>query len=239
MTENNLDNQSSEMDEILENFKRTEHEGVRDILKYFDRIHDKLFTFNNILIAGYFALSRFFDSFSIYMIIVPLGNLGLLLFIEYRMMEKSRFESEITKKTQQEIENHGKNIGKTGRYSLYSILATTVVVLIFIVSLFTLNSKTKTASIDKNKTIYNLLIGSWTDHCGENASIAFYKDSMIYVDCLTFLKYDLKQDTLIRYFNGITDTSVINKLTIDSLIIKSKNGIEKYERFKDVKNNLP
>jgi hypothetical protein len=231
MKDDDIDNLTSEVNEIFENFKRTEHEGVRDILKYFDRIHDKLFMFNNILIAGYFALSRFFDAFSIYMIIVPLVNLGLLLFIEYRMMEKSRFDSEITKKTPKEIEKNGLSINKTTRYSLYSILSTMIVVLIFIFSLFSLDSKAK--STEKSNTDFRLLIGSWTDHSTENASIAFYKDSMVYVDALTFIQYDLKSDTLIRYFDGITDISIITKLTIDSLVIKSKTGVEKYERFKD------
>lgn len=233
MKEDDIDNVTSEVDRTFENFKRTEHEGVRDILKYFDRIHDKLFTFNNILIAGYFALSRFFDAFSIYMIIVPLVNLGLLLFIEYRMMEKSRFESEITKKTPTEIEKHGLSINKTTRYSLYSILSTTIVVLIFIFSLFTLDTKAKSTSIEESKMDFSLLIGPWTDHSTENASIAFYKDSMFYVDALTFIHYDLKSDTLIRYFDGITDISIITKLTVDSLVIRSKTGIEKYEKFKD------
>ena len=225
-----IDNQTSEVEEIFENFKRTEHEGVKDILKYSDRIHDKLFTFNNILIAGYFALSRFFNAFSIYMIIVPLVNLGLLLFIEYRMLEKSRFESEITQKTPKEIEKYGLSINKTTRYSLNSIISTMIVVLIFIFSLSNLESKAK--SIKKSKMNINLLIGSWTDHRTENASIAFYIDSMIYVDALKYIKYDLKSDTLIRHFDGITDTAIITKVTMDSLVIKSENGIEKYGRFK-------
>lgn len=243
MKENEIPNLTSGVDEIFENFKRTEHEGVRDILKYFDRIHDKLFTFNNILIAGYFGLSRFFDSFSIYMIFIPLVNLGLLLFIEYRMMEKSRFESEITKKTPKEIDKHGLSINVTTRYSLCSIISTTIVVLIFIISLFSLDSKAnpvsiakdslKTDQIDKSKTDFHLLIGAWTDHRTKNASIAFYKDSMIYVDALTFTEYDLKSDTLIRYFDGLTVKSIIIELTNDSLVIKSKTGLENYVRFKD------
>ncbi len=233
MKNDNIENVISDVEKTFENFKRIENEGVRDILKYFDRIHDKLFTFNNILIAGYFALSRFFESFSIYMIIVPIVNLGLLLLIEYRMMEKSRFESEITRKTSKEIDKHGLRINKTTRFSLYSILSTTIVVLIFIFSLFTLNSKTKSKSAENTKKDISLLIGPWTDHSTENASIAFYKDSMFYVDALTFIKYDLKSDTLTRYFDGITDTSIIIKLTIDSLVIKSKTGFEKYEKFKD------
>ena len=42
-----------ELEEIDKNFKKTEEDGVKNILRYFDRIHDKLFTFNNIMIAGY------------------------------------------------------------------------------------------------------------------------------------------------------------------------------------------
>jgi len=148
-------------------------------------------------------------------------------------MEKSRFQSEITKKTPKEIDENGQKINKTTRFSLYSIISTTIVVLIFIFSLFSLDSKAKSASIVKNRMDFNLLFGSWTDHSTENASIAFYKDSMIYVDALTFIKYELKSDTLIRFFDGIIHRSVITKLTNDSLIIKSKTGIEKYERFKD------
>jgi hypothetical protein len=129
-----------ELKAIDDNFKRIESEGIQNILKYFDRIHDKLFTFNNILIAGYFALSQFFKSFSVYGIIIPILNLGLLLIIEYRMMEKSRFEAEITKKTKDEIDKNGLSINKTTRYSLYAIISTTIVVGIFIYNLFSLDS---------------------------------------------------------------------------------------------------
>lgn len=130
-----------ELDEIDANFKRTEVEGVQNILKYFDRIHDKLFTFNNILIGGYFVLSQIYDSFSIYGIIIPLINLAILLFIEYRMMEKSRFEADVRKKTQEEIETHGISINKTNFYSLITFLTTAIVVGIFIFNLFTISEK--------------------------------------------------------------------------------------------------
>ena len=106
------------------------------LLKYFDRIHDKLFTFNNILIGGYFALSQIYDSFSIYGIIIPLINLATLLFIEYRMMEKSRFEADVRKKTKEEIKKHGISINKTNLYSLLAIITTTVVVGIFVYKVF-------------------------------------------------------------------------------------------------------
>jgi len=35
-----------EQQRIERNFTRTEEEGLKNILKHFDRIHDKLFTFN-------------------------------------------------------------------------------------------------------------------------------------------------------------------------------------------------
>lgn len=143
-----------ELDEIDENFKRAEIEGVQNILKYFDRIHDKLFTFNNILIGGYFALSQIYDSFSICGIIIPLINLAILLFIEYRMMEKSRFEADVRKKTKEEIKKHGISINKTNLYSLLAIITTTIVVVIFIYKVFTIteNSSVKEELTKSQKT---------------------------------------------------------------------------------------
>lgn len=233
-----------EMEEIFENFKLTEREGIQNILKYFDRIHDKLFTFNNILIAGYFALSQFFEAFSIYGIIIPLINLAILIVIEYRMMEKSRFESEATKKTGKEIEKNGLSINRTTRYSLYSIISTSVVVIIFIFNLFSLDSKANTPAEIKplipqvaDTTIkepnINLIIAAWTDNQTENASIAFDQDSIVYVDLLKYYKYQLTNDTLIRYFDEMIDTSIVLILTSDSLIIVNKYGMEKYEKFEN------
>lgn len=125
-----------ELDEVFQRFKKTEEEGLKNLLKHFDRLHDKLFTFNNILIAGYFALSKLENDISLATILIPIGNLIILLFIEYKMMEKSRFESEITKKPMVEINQWGKNIHKTNLYSLLAIISTSIVTLIFLVYLF-------------------------------------------------------------------------------------------------------
>ncbi len=105
------------------------------MLKHFDRLHDKLFTFNNILIAGYFALSKLENDIPLATILIPIGNLAILLFIEYKMMEKSRFESEITKKSKTEIDKWGKNIHEMNLYSLLAIISTSIVTLIFLLCL--------------------------------------------------------------------------------------------------------
>lgn len=237
---------TKEIDEIFDNLKKSEREGVKNILKYFDRIHDKLFTFNNILIAGYFALSQFFDSFSVYGLIIPILNLCFLLIIEYRMMEMSRFDSKVTNKTSDDITKNGKAISRTNRYSLYTIISTSVVVLIFLLNLFSLDSKVsaqadskssmpivKTLEIIQKDSLPISILGAWTNNQTENATFAFYEDSMIYVDALQYVKYELKSDTLIRYFDGIIDTSLIATLTTDSLIIESKYGVEYYGKFTD------
>ena len=119
-----------ELKEIDDNFKRIEKEGNLFILRYFDRIHDKLFTFNNILIVGYFALSKLSNSISMFNILIPFINLGILIFIEYRMMEKSIFESKI--KTKNDIDKYGGKINKTNLFSLLSIFTTLIVTLIFL-----------------------------------------------------------------------------------------------------------
>jgi hypothetical protein len=125
-----------EMKEIHENFKITEREGVNNILKYFDRIHDKLFNFNNILIVGYFALSKIDPTVSMKNILFPFCNLIILVYIEYRMMEKSRFEAKITERPYVKITSHGKRIVMTTLFSLLSICATFIVTLIFLYYLF-------------------------------------------------------------------------------------------------------
>jgi len=140
-----------ELDEIDENFKRVEIEGIQNILKYFDRIHDKLFHLNNILIGGFFILSQIYDFFSVYGIIIPLINLGILLFIEYRMMNKSRFEANVRNKTKIELQKHTISINRTNFYSLLSILTTATVVIIFIYHIFSININKQNSTPNKKE----------------------------------------------------------------------------------------
>ncbi|PCH70782.1 MAG: hypothetical protein COC06_03770 [Bacteroidales bacterium] len=246
MTDEELKDIEEELTEFDEHFKKTESDGLQNILKHFDRIHDKLFTFNNILIAGYFALSQFFVSFSVYGIIIPLLNLSLLIFIEYRMMKKSRFDAEATKKTPEEIDKNSQAISRTNRYSLYTIISTSVVVVIFLINLFALDSKANTESnienistsiktsdtLQKNSSSVSIL-GAWTNNLTENSTFSIEADSMIFVDALKYVKYELKSDTLIWYFDDIPNVSKILLLSTDSLVVENEFGIERYVRFKN------
>jgi hypothetical protein len=127
-----IEESDKENEEIYQRMRKTEEEGLKNILKYFDRIHDKLFTFNNILIAGFFALSKIDNSISVKTIFIPIANLMVIIYVEYRMMEKSRYESEIMQKQMEEFEKHGKNINKTNIYSLLTIVTTFIVTTFFL-----------------------------------------------------------------------------------------------------------
>lgn len=126
-----------------------EEEGVKNIFKYFDRIHDKIFTFNNILIGGYFFLAKFDSNISFYTILIPISNLILIIYIEYRMMENSRKYSNITKMSLEEIEKNNQYSDNTTLLSFMVIITTSLVTLIFLIGLFSYEPVEKIDIIDK------------------------------------------------------------------------------------------
>jgi hypothetical protein len=123
--------------ESFDNFDKTAEKGQENILRYFNRIHDKLFMFNNILIAGYFALSQFDINVSIKTIIIPIINLVYLIFLEYKMMELSRSEANVKNIP---INNLGKQLfskyNKVTLFSFGAILSTIFVTGYFLYKIF-------------------------------------------------------------------------------------------------------
>lgn len=112
----------------------TARKGLNNILHYFDRIHDKFFTINNILIAGYFASSKIFPTISMRYILIPFANLVFLVYIEYRMMELSRSEANILETPIIDLEK--KLYRKYPRVTLLSflaILSTSIVTITFLI----------------------------------------------------------------------------------------------------------
>lgn len=131
-----LDDIFKDIDEITKNFKEQEKQGQRDILRYYDRIHDKLFSFNNMLIAGYFVIIAMPNStMSPWWMILPIINMLHLVFVDYEMMEKSRFDSNIMNKSEKEIYQYGKRISKTTLRSLFTIISTVTTTIIFLIQL--------------------------------------------------------------------------------------------------------
>ena len=48
------------LERLSRKIEQLEYDSKRYVLKYFDRLHDKLFMFNTIFITGYFALCPLF-----------------------------------------------------------------------------------------------------------------------------------------------------------------------------------
>ncbi|MOA10254.1 hypothetical protein D3C78_1301370 [compost metagenome] len=112
-------------------FERMEEAGIADTQKYFDRMHDKLFSLNSLLIAGYFALIAIRKDVPGWSIIIPTLNSVLLFYIDYRMLLRSRLQACITTLDGKGRDKYGSIMQKTNLYSLLSIYSTIAVVLFF------------------------------------------------------------------------------------------------------------
>lgn len=102
----------------------------KEITKYFDRIHDKVFTLNNIYIAGYLVLTALKSGTSKWIALVPLLNFCFLIYIDWRMMEASRMQSNWMSLTDKERKQAGAILDSTNILSLLTIISTFVVTVI-------------------------------------------------------------------------------------------------------------
>ncbi|MDI5951081.1 hypothetical protein [Flavobacterium yafengii] len=125
-----------EFEEACNKIDKIREDGLRNVLKHFDRIHDKLFVFNNILIAGFFGLSKIDNQISVKLIIIPILNLCFLIFIEYEMMEISRFDATIKEQLFENYKFNKERISRITIFSFLSILSTLIVTLTFLYFLF-------------------------------------------------------------------------------------------------------
>jgi nitrogen fixation/metabolism regulation signal transduction histidine kinase len=112
-------------------YERMEETGIADTQKYFDRMHDKLFSLNSLLVAGYFALIAIRKDVPGWSIVIPTINSVLLLYIDYRMMIRGRLQAVITNVNGEGRDRYGAIMRKTNLYSLLSIFSTIIVLIFF------------------------------------------------------------------------------------------------------------
>ena len=134
MTDNECKELGIMTDQELRDMKlkleRVEDAGIGDTQKYFDRIHDKLFSLNSLLIAGYFALVAF-RKMPGWSIIIPMLNFALLLYVDYRMLKRARVQATITELKKAELDEYGKMMDGINLCSLVAIFSTIAVVAFF------------------------------------------------------------------------------------------------------------
>ena len=97
MGERDVDEMIKECDEIFKRFDNEEERAKNEIVKYFDRIHDKLFAYQLFFLAGYISLIAIPSiSISVWWLILPVFGVGRLIHIDWKMMEQNRKLSNIT-----------------------------------------------------------------------------------------------------------------------------------------------
>lgn len=115
----------SESDKLIGKAESRVEHATNQIQNTFDRIHDKVFNFNNILIAAFIALGTFpSDSpkLELWTVIFPIINLIYMVLIDIRQMEIHRFAAREMEWTSIEREQYGKKISTQTFLSLGSFL---------------------------------------------------------------------------------------------------------------------
>lgn len=103
--------------------RRVEHE-MNQIQNSFDRIHDKIFNFNNIMIGAFLVLGTFpsdYPCVRLWTIIFPIFNMVFMIYIDYRQMEIHRYAAGEQDWTNVEREEYGNKINKQTLLSLFSL----------------------------------------------------------------------------------------------------------------------
>lgn len=128
----------SETDKLIEKSDRRVEHSLNQIQNTFDRIHDKVFNFNNILIGAYLVLGTFPDNspkLKLWTVIFPILNLIFLIYIDFRQMEIHRFASNEQEWTNSERNEYGTRINKQTRLSLFALFISLICLIFLVIKL--------------------------------------------------------------------------------------------------------
>lgn len=114
-----------ETNKLLDKSDRRVEQATDQIQNTFDRIHDKIFNFNNILIGAFLVLGTFPNNqpyVKLWTIIFPILNMAYMIFIDIRQMEIHRYAAGEQDWTNAERDEYGKKIEKQTKLSLLSLV---------------------------------------------------------------------------------------------------------------------
>ncbi len=134
----NAEEMFSESNKLLEKSDQRVENALNQIQNSFDRIHDKVFNFNNILIGVYLVLGTFpsnLPKLNIWTVVFPIINMVYLIYIEIRQMEIHRFASLEQEWTSLEREVFGRRISKQNLNSLFALLTSLACLIYLIIKL--------------------------------------------------------------------------------------------------------
>ena len=104
-----------------------------EIVKYFDRIHDKLFAYQLFFLAGYISLVAIPSiDVSPWLLIIPISCVARLIHLDWRMMERNRILSDVKNQSKRQMDQLDEKQMRINRQSLEIILESLVTTIIFI-----------------------------------------------------------------------------------------------------------
>ena len=133
MSDINVESLIKERDEIMQRMDKVEEKAKDEIVKYFDRIHDKLFAYQLFFLAGYISLVAIPSiDVSPWLLIIPIFCVARLIHLDWRMMEHNRILSDVKNQSKRQLDQLNEKQMWTNMQSLEVILESLVTTAIFI-----------------------------------------------------------------------------------------------------------
>ena len=133
----NFEKGVKECEEVFQRMKNEEENAQKEVIKYFDKIHDKLFAYHLFFLAGYISLIANPEiSISIWCLLIPVFCVMRLIYIDWKMMEQYRKIANLTNLESKEIDKLNKEQNSINKYSLEVVLETIITTVGFICVFF-------------------------------------------------------------------------------------------------------
>lgn len=133
MSDVNVETLIKESEEIMQRMDVVEEMAKDEVVKYFDRIHDKLFAYQLFFLAGYISLVAIPSiHVSPWLLIIPVFCVARLIHLDWRMMEHNRVLADLKNQNKQKLDKLNENQMWTNMQSLEVILESMVTTIIFI-----------------------------------------------------------------------------------------------------------
>lgn len=136
MSDVNVEALIKESEEIMQRMDVVEEKAKDEVVKYFDRIHDKLFAYQLFFLAGYISLVAIPSiHVSPWLLIIPVFCVARLIHLDWRMMEHNRVLADLKNQNKHKLDKLNEKQMWTNMQSLEVILESIVTTIIFIVVL--------------------------------------------------------------------------------------------------------
>ena len=133
MTNDTIESLIKESEEIIQKMDMVEEKAKDEVVKYFDRIHDKLFAYQLFFLAGYISLVAIPSiHVSPWLLIIPVFCVARLIHLDWRMMEHNRVLADLKNQNKHKLDKLNEKQMWTNMQSLEVILESMVTTIIFI-----------------------------------------------------------------------------------------------------------